>query len=182
MTGQYGKKRTAIGPSDKAVLWCWEEAKKVARGMAPEGRLDQEGRDNEDYATLLLLRAWSAVWAYRCRHWDGLDPEHLEAERRYVYRALYNERASLQRQAKRRAAIIADLQSSAVSDPASRLDARFTLGALQSNLSSGDLRILFGVAMAGGVVAEAYDGATKKRTFYAQVHRARVRARQVAGR
>jgi DNA-directed RNA polymerase specialized sigma24 family protein len=145
--------------------------------MLAPGTVDGEGRDSEDYASILLLRAWSAIWKYRTAHWRDLSEAHVAAERAYVYRTLWNERISLQRSAARRGLLRTQLQFvlPTAYELGGQVEARKALGELQSKLRPADWEVLFRVGMAGGVVAEAYDGGSR-RTWFAKARRARDRA------
>lgn len=166
-----------MAPSDKAMLWAWEAAKKVASGMLPPGELDREGRGIDDYASILLLRAWKAIWRYRTTKWTDLSEAHEAAEQAYVYRALWNERISLQRSATRRGLLRAQLEAvlPTAYEISGQVEARLQLETLQTGLRPEDWEVLLRVAMAGGVVAEAYDGGSR-RTWFAKARRARDRA------
>ena len=100
-----------------------------------------------------------------------------EAEKRYVYRALWNERKTMQRTVTRRRALRTQLQTVLPThyETTGQLEAREVLGKLQAELKQADWETLLRVGLAGGVVAQAYGGGSR-RTWFAQAKRARTRA------
>ena len=68
------KQRGRISLSNQSMLWAWKVALRMASGILPKGEIDAEGRDTEDYASILMLRAWAAIWRYRTQHWT----EHVQ--------------------------------------------------------------------------------------------------------
>jgi len=158
-------------------------AKALARRFGPRsGMLDARARTQEDYSHELRLKAVGA--ADRFQKWKGFC---LPAERRYVYKALWNRARNWRRDQQRSQAMSAVVdvhheEALGVYEIEAQLEARQVVRVLASALSPKETVILARLVEANGVLRQAWrpelDGPIRE--FTRRVARIRRKAKKVA--